>query len=494
MQWSAYKALLLVRLALLLAPGYVHPDEMFQGPEVAAADVFDLPHAVRPWEFPRPCNATSQPSRSVLAPPYAVSRLAFAALAWLQARGAVLPVWLLLAAPRLGAMLFTLAAGDTSVQYLATGAVGGAASAELLCWAGCWPVLVLGGRPFSNSYEASLFGLGAALAARARRQRAAGARGAAALAAVAFGLVAGMAIVTRFTAVLLFAPLALLAFAQGQGACLALAGGAGAAVLACAAALDRAYFGCARAADALAPLNNARYNGDATHLARHGLHPRATHALVNLPLLFAPLAAAAAVAVVRGRRLAAERWGVAAIGIGYLAALSLAPHQEPRFLLPLALPLVLVGARDLCTSRVAVWLLALHTLAGVLLFAGLHQAGLVRLMPLLAAAAAADAAATADGGALVLAAHCYMLPRFLLAQVPRLAVVDLGSVGAHALCAELLARRPQMLVLATCHVDALAAACPLVRLHALGAAALQFNAEDGCWWLGAWRLAHDRGR
>jgi hypothetical protein len=40
----------------------------------------------------------------------------------------------------------------------------------------------------------------------------------------------------------------------------------------------------------LAPLNALRYNSQTSNLAEHGIHPRVTHALVNLPLMFGPLA------------------------------------------------------------------------------------------------------------------------------------------------------------------------------------------------------------
>lgn len=40
----------------------------------------------------------------------------------------------------------------------------------------------------------------------------------------------------------------------------------------------------------ITPLENLRYNLDAGNLAEHGIHPRYLHLLVNLPLLFGPLA------------------------------------------------------------------------------------------------------------------------------------------------------------------------------------------------------------
>lgn len=40
----------------------------------------------------------------------------------------------------------------------------------------------------------------------------------------------------------------------------------------------------------LTPLNNLVYNLNVDNLAKHGIHPRYTHLLINLPLLFGPLA------------------------------------------------------------------------------------------------------------------------------------------------------------------------------------------------------------
>ena len=67
-----YAAAVGLRVAFLLAPGYIHPDEFFQAQEVAAIrrHEFDVP---TPWEF-----ACSQPCRSAVLPlttaslPYAI--------------------------------------------------------------------------------------------------------------------------------------------------------------------------------------------------------------------------------------------------------------------------------------------------------------------------------------------------------------------------------------------------------------------------------------
>ena len=205
----------------------------------------------------------------------------------------------------------------------------------------------------------------------------------------------------------------------------------------------------------LPPLNSLRYNLQSSNLAQHGLHPRLTHLLLNLPILFGPLPfllllaayrATAAGPLFRQRRdtstsrdrgggrggarsprssssgggrrggarrgsqagkqvSAARSWskdkgageregeqdwrlGVAgACGAAGLGLLSAAPHQEPRFLLPLCLPAALLAARCLQATGGAhsggrwvgwwgaVWLLFNVGAGGV--FGVLHQGGVV---------------------------------------------------------------------------------------------------------------------
>lgn len=52
-----YLALVALRCLLLLSPGYVHPDEFFQGgQELFAGLLLDVPGCLIPWEF-RPHHA-----------------------------------------------------------------------------------------------------------------------------------------------------------------------------------------------------------------------------------------------------------------------------------------------------------------------------------------------------------------------------------------------------------------------------------------------------
>lgn len=123
------------------------------------------------------------------------------------------------------------------------------------------------------------------------------------------------------------------------------------------------------------PLNFARYNSDSANLAKHGLHPRWLHLLVNLPQLVGPALL----------RLKMNRF--ASAGLAGVAGLSLFPHQEARFLLP-AVPLLLLGvdtggrapghrltraASPSRQTRVALWIA--FNAAAALVYGTLHQAG-----------------------------------------------------------------------------------------------------------------------
>jgi phosphatidylinositol glycan class Z len=166
---------------------------------------------------------------------------------------------------------------------------------------------------------------------------------------------------------------------------------------------------------AVTPFNFLRYNSNPQNLALHGIHPRYTHATQNMAMLFGVLYLLLLQRYAK-RMLSRDNstqsrssvlsW--ATIGCG-LAVLSIAPHQEPRFMLPLLTPLLLLGAEQLYRSN-SLWLAWLTTNALlVALFGGLHQSGLTPA--LLHLSAKASSTASAD----VVTFHTYMPPRSLLA-------------------------------------------------------------------------------
>lgn len=79
----------------------------------------------------------------------------------------------------------------------------------------------------------------------------------------------------------------------------------------------------------IAPLNNLKYNLDVQNLQLHGLHPRYTHLLVNLPQVLGPVLL---LAILSGYKL--DSLSTYSIVSGMIF-LSLFQHQELRFLIPL---------------------------------------------------------------------------------------------------------------------------------------------------------------
>ncbi|KAL3797088.1 hypothetical protein HJC23_000426 [Cyclotella cryptica] len=106
----------------------------------------------------------------------------------------------------------------------------------------------------------------------------------------------------------------------------------------------------------IAPVNAFLYNSKATNLAEHGLHPRITHAVVNMPMLFGPLALIGYASVARNvynggdnnNNLQQRLMQITChlVILSGLLVLSCAPHQEPRFLLPCVVPLILLYGKE----------------------------------------------------------------------------------------------------------------------------------------------------
>ncbi len=78
----------------------------------------------------------------------------------------------------------------------------------------------------------------------------------------------------------------------------------------------------------ITPLNNLLYNLQTSNLAQHGLHPRYTHLLVNLPQILGP----GIIFLFNAKHIKSIPFLSFVSGLGIL---SLAKHQELRFLVPL---------------------------------------------------------------------------------------------------------------------------------------------------------------
>lgn len=142
--------LVVLRWLAVLLPGYIHPDEFFQGPEPVSRDILGL-HATIPWEF-----SEKPPCRSV------VSALLTSGAPLLSVRllGGMLPPQHLgravLLAPRIW-MVGLSFCSDRAISRLCR-AFGQHTAIEpaQLAFGTAWPCLLMCSRPFSNSMEAVL--------------------------------------------------------------------------------------------------------------------------------------------------------------------------------------------------------------------------------------------------------------------------------------------------------------------------------------------------
>jgi GPI mannosyltransferase 4 len=143
-----------------------------------------------------------------------------------------------------------------------------------------------------------------------------------------------------------------------------------------------ALYDTVRNTPVITPYNNLMYNTQTSNLAEHGIHPHYQHLIANAPQLLGPALVLLLISarpfnlrtlnnIVSNNRLASAMTGT--------LFLSLIPHQEPRFLLPIV-PLILTSIRvpaSKIANRVfwASWFLFNILLA--ILMGTYHQGGII---------------------------------------------------------------------------------------------------------------------
>jgi len=438
------KLLILARVVFAFTSGYVHPDEWFQSNEVTARDVFGV-DTVIPWEF-----SSEAPARSI------IGAYASSGAAYLVARmmGTGVNGWVVVFAPRLVLCACSFVV-DLAVIECARAVSANVDEANVL-FASSWVTLVLLVRPFSNTVET--FAVAACVLVAWRNE---GLHDVTRCLLV--GLVGMIAVFIRVTSAAFIAPWAWFVVARAGRASLARAatgatsGIAAAALTACACvAVDTMYFNRTRVGDVdvtlpmrwvITPLNWFRYNIDTDNLSQHGLHPRYLHALVNGPIMFAHLWIICLWRGLRGKSVVEKcthrtafvvrtLWASVALP---LVVLSLAPHQEPRFLTPLIVPLCALGAlhcKHASPSRrrrlFSLWIAVNAILA--CLFGVLHQGGVVPSIR--AVSEQIDATNHSPRAVHAMFWKTYMPPRSVLAQSrdsqSRVLITDLSGASAVA--------------------------------------------------------------
>lgn len=446
--WGLYNFLVLFRLAV--APfllGYIHPDEFFQGGQELW---FGCPPNV-PWEF-----QSDHALRSVVPP-------SFLTLRPLQTWSFLfeMPVenfsgWHVWIIPRVACAAFSLLTVDYSVWSLCTMVSNNTADSDdkkkraastvpgpVLLVASAWPTVVFLSRPFTNTLETCILGLLLQVAFYHGGRPTKGSKfNSSLLQCFVFGALVAFGIFTRFTFVCFAIPVIVYFFyfrimrSGGIWGWLLLPGATIATFLFVALQImevDTEFYSPSQGVKSqewfLTPWNAFSYNSQSENLQQHGLHPRWTHALVNMFLMFGPLSLLGYFVLTRsthwiigsnlseGKRWMEDRTYASivvckAILISGLVLLSIAPHQEPRFLLPLLIPLVVLSDNPLTrsppTNLVPIWVLFNFVL--LLIFGVAHQGGVV---PSLLAISSASKSLERPSPLAVVYYHTYTPPTFL---------------------------------------------------------------------------------
>ncbi|KAF2457192.1 Alg9-like mannosyltransferase [Lineolata rhizophorae] len=362
----AYLFLVLVRLYFALSPSYLHPDENFQGPEIIAGRVFSYQVHLT-WEF-----TAVQPIRSSF-PLWLVYGLPMFVLRAIWegfGHDEITPVMVYWA---LRALMFILSfvLEDWALWELVQ-SPRYRRSAVLLT-ASCYVTWTFQTHTFSNSVETLAVLWSLVLAGRIVEDKHSGLFASALL---AFVFVLGTFNRITFLAFVIIPALRLLPHFRRKPLSLLVIVSVATCTAFSAVVLDTIFYSSeALTLDKLfkhpiiTPINNLLYNASVDNLSEHGLHPYYQHLIVNLPQLLGPAFPLAFLTYRKTIRLACAVTGI--------VALSLFPHQEPRFLLP-TVPLILSSLRiprNYFRLWVATWVI-FNVFMGLLL--GIfHQGGVI---------------------------------------------------------------------------------------------------------------------
>lgn len=463
-----WELLSLLRVGLVFAPqtGYIHPDEFFQSTEIAAGDIFDL-QVNRTWEF-----AGERPVRSA-AVVYVMTGLPLwllkGALRYL-AGNTVPSSYLLLVVPRFFFCLISFS-GDFAIHRICKylGMTKRDRNRCLSLFASSHVAITLYTRTFSNSVESCLLSLLLAAVAADARHRAGSRKEPSAIGYgdVVIPVLVVFGIFNRPTFVLYAFPA--VTYWLLDGGQISKSGFTVALRRAIAflpncflftflmALADTVYYHQEilslrveqwfNTSLVWTPINFIRYNLDRANLETHGSHPYWLHILVNIPLLFniggilalwSSLQATRSVlfhCVTSSKRLSFStsfNFVLVSTVILSLLGLSAFSHQEPRFLAPLLVPVVLLSERYFRSRQYLTVVWVLGNLACMLFYGFLHQGGLVPCLLKLGNWAEHDMHRQVT----FLFKHTYMPPRHLLTLRNELnggEVIDLmGSSSAVA--------------------------------------------------------------
>ncbi|CAG8471555.1 3280_t:CDS:10 [Acaulospora morrowiae] len=409
-----YFLLCVIRLWCSLLPGYIHPDEFFQSPEIMGEDVLGF-EVYRPWEFEQ-----SPQCRSIVIPALTIG-LPFKILKTLNAWDPrfdfsdVISSRSIFLTERLSFFCLSFVI-DYTAYTIANSYYPRNTFRSLLVFASSYVLLIFHTRSFSNAVESIILALCIVVYVKGstpsvphkRKQddRSSVPERFCSTYAFILGSLAALGCFTRITFILYAFPLGL-AFLHHVfiaeriqqkswleklteliPACLGLVFTTVVCVL-----IDSLYFGTLsitlgnelltkehllallinpmrfleigwKGELIFTPLNNFIYNIDTRNLTEHGLHPRYLH-IVNFVLLFGPLVLLT----------------MKDLNASYHCKRFMAKRKyktEPRFLLPLLIPVIIVPSDKLQKLPKPFWVAwAIFNLIFVMIYGLLHQAGII---------------------------------------------------------------------------------------------------------------------
>ena len=391
---SVNKFLLLLRfiLSCLPLPGYIHPDEFFQSPEVAADDVLGF-NTTRTWEWD-----SSSPARSVVFPMLS-SGLPFVLIRLINTLfGMSYTTYILLVLPRLWMTILTYLI-DLAMEKIAQKIYHDDSLKErkekcIFLFRSSAVTLVFFTRTFSNTFETMLLALFLLKIVSQANQDSFTKHLSSTTATTAFILTIAFFIRPTFVCFALVGSLVYFAMCIKNGNVLSQAiVGIGVAAITSFAAicLDSYYFSTIEGFQvSITPLNLIKYNLNESNLLLHGLHPRFLHLAVNCPMMFGPLfgvfiLSTAELVLLSYNASKGRKWEVNLIFLAsstWLAIfiLSYFRHQEPRYISPVifAMSLVVAWALDrrpmLWKRFIQFWVI--FNAALVAWFGFVHQGGI----------------------------------------------------------------------------------------------------------------------
>ncbi|KAI1301598.1 GPI mannosyltransferase 4 [Halotydeus destructor] len=385
-------ALYAVRIVVCLAPqhGYIQPDEFFQFTEPIARDVLSV-KSYLPWEFTQ-----EAPLRSIFMPEI-IAGTSFKLVKLIEAGMEITSPWLTLVLPRLFiTMLSFVCDFSISRAMISLKSTDTARRLAMFAFASSSVSLVYLTHTFTNSVETILFSILVALCLEKST-----------FTHYITGCIIASGFFNRPTFLVFACIPVLLSLKNAKSfthltANLIAIGVSFTFMATLLAVFDTLYYNSIEVFEltfdklrevifsklVLTPLNFLDYNSKAANLENHGLHPWYLHSIVSIPLISTVLSLYLYLDVAKMAYkflqlnvnfVKSNKFFMVSSVLIPLAVLSSVPHQEPRFLLPCLIPLVMLYGSKLSNTKVrALWLI--NSLVLTLIYGFVHQAGVTRAL------------------------------------------------------------------------------------------------------------------